>query len=103
MKPSWLAGLFASILSSLQAQEREEVAIAPLLSSTVTSSGQSIVLPQKDAEVTASIYDNVRHERSLDHQYHLCSLSHAPQGRHLRRGKRTSEWNIQAHDQSGLR
>ena len=44
-----LAGLFGSILSPLQAQERKEVAI--------TSSGQPIVLPQQNAEVTASIYD----------------------------------------------
>jgi quercetin dioxygenase-like cupin family protein len=57
MKLFWLAGFFASILSPLQAQERKEVTITPLLSSTVTSSGQPIVLPQKNAEVAVSIYD----------------------------------------------
>jgi quercetin dioxygenase-like cupin family protein len=34
-----------------------EVTITPLLSATVTSSGQPIVLPQKNAEVIVSIYD----------------------------------------------
>jgi quercetin dioxygenase-like cupin family protein len=57
MRLFWLSGLFASILSPLQAQERMEVAITPLLSSTVTSSGQPIILPQQNPEVTASIYD----------------------------------------------
>jgi quercetin dioxygenase-like cupin family protein len=53
----WLAGVFAFIISPLHAQERKEVTITPLLSSTVTSSGQPIVLPQKNAEVVVSIYD----------------------------------------------
>jgi quercetin dioxygenase-like cupin family protein len=56
MKLFWLAGFFAFIISPLQAQERREVTITPLLSSTVTS-GQPIVLPQKNAEVVVSIYD----------------------------------------------
>ena len=38
MKLFWLAGFFASIISPLQAQERKEVTITPLLSSTVTAS-----------------------------------------------------------------
>jgi quercetin dioxygenase-like cupin family protein len=50
-----LAGLFASVSYPLQAQERKEVAVTPL-SSSVTSSGQPIVLPQ---QVTVSIYDVV--------------------------------------------
>ena len=57
MKRFWLAGFFAFIISPLQAQERKEITITPLLSSTVTSSGQPIVLPQKNAEVVVSIYD----------------------------------------------
>ena len=57
MKLFWLAGFFASIISPLQAQERKEVTITPLLSSTVNSSGQPIALPQKNAEVVVSIYD----------------------------------------------
>ncbi len=59
MKLLWLAGLSASLISPLQAQERKDVTITPLLSSTVTSTGQPIVLPQKDAEVVVSIYDVV--------------------------------------------
>jgi hypothetical protein len=59
MKLFWLVGLFASLISPLQAQERKDVTITPLSSSTVTSSGQPIVLPQKDAEVVVSIYDVV--------------------------------------------
>ena len=59
MKLLWLAGFFAYIISPLQAQERNEVTTTPLLSSTVTSSGQPIVLPRKDAEVVVSIYDVV--------------------------------------------
>jgi quercetin dioxygenase-like cupin family protein len=55
----WLAGVFAFIISPLHAQERREVTITPLVSSTVTSSGQPIVLPQKDAEVVVSIYNVV--------------------------------------------
>jgi quercetin dioxygenase-like cupin family protein len=38
-------------------QERKEVTITELLSTTVTSSGQPIVLPQKDAQIVVSIYD----------------------------------------------
>jgi hypothetical protein len=38
MKLFWLAGFFASIISPLHAQERKEVTITPLLSSTVIAS-----------------------------------------------------------------
>lgn len=57
MKFLCLAGFLGCIMSPLQAQERKEVTVTPLLSSSVTSSGQPIVLPQKDAQVDVSIYD----------------------------------------------
>jgi quercetin dioxygenase-like cupin family protein len=59
MKFFWLAGFFASIVSQAQAQERKDVSITPLLSSTVTSSGQPIVFPRKNAQIVVSIYDLV--------------------------------------------
>ena len=51
------AGFFVLFASQLQAQEQKDVTVTQLLSSTVTSSGQPIVLPQKDAQIVASIYD----------------------------------------------
>lgn len=58
MKLVWLvAGFFALFISSLQAQERKDVTVTQLLSTTVTSSGQPIVLPQKDAQIVVSTYD----------------------------------------------
>jgi quercetin dioxygenase-like cupin family protein len=57
MKLTWLTILFLSLVAPLQAQEGEDVMVTQLLSSTATSSGQPIVLPQKDAQVVVSIYD----------------------------------------------
>jgi hypothetical protein len=58
MKLVWLvAAFFALVIAPLQAQERKEVTVTELLSTTVTSSGQPIVLPQKDAQIVVSIYD----------------------------------------------
>jgi hypothetical protein len=58
MKLVWLAAaFFALVIAPLQAQERKEVTVKELLSTTVTSSGQPIVLPQKDAQIVVSIYD----------------------------------------------
>jgi quercetin dioxygenase-like cupin family protein len=60
MKFVWLAaGFFALFISQLQAQERKDVTVTQLLSTTVTSSGQPIVLPQKDAQIVVSTYDVV--------------------------------------------
>jgi quercetin dioxygenase-like cupin family protein len=60
MKLIWLVvRLFALFISPLQAQERKDVTITQLLSTTTTSSGQPIVLPQKDAQILVSIYDMV--------------------------------------------
>jgi quercetin dioxygenase-like cupin family protein len=58
MKLVWLiACFFALFISPLQAQERRDVTITQLLSTTATSSGQPIVLPQKDAQIVVSTYD----------------------------------------------
>ena len=58
MKLVWLvAAFFALVIAPLQAQERKDVAVTELLSTTVTSSGQPIVLPQKNAQIVVSIYD----------------------------------------------
>jgi len=57
MKLTWLTILFVLLVAPLQAQEGEDVTVTQLLSSTATSSGQPIVLPQKDAQVVVSIYD----------------------------------------------
>jgi quercetin dioxygenase-like cupin family protein len=60
MKLVWVvAGFFALFISPLQAQERKDVTVTQLLSTTVTSSGQPIVLPQKDAQIVVSTYDVV--------------------------------------------
>lgn len=53
----WMAGFFASLISPLHAQERKDLTITQLVSSTVTACGQRIVLPQRDPEVVASIYE----------------------------------------------
>lgn len=37
--------------------ESQQVVVKPVLSTTVTSSGQPIVLPQKDAQVVVSTYE----------------------------------------------
>jgi quercetin dioxygenase-like cupin family protein len=57
MKLLWLIGLFAMSFSPLQAHERKDITVTQLLSSTMTSSGQPIVLPQKDAQIVVSIHD----------------------------------------------
>ena len=58
MKFVWLmAGLALVFLGSPSVLAQNAIVITPLLSSTVTASGQPIVLPQRDAEVVASIYD----------------------------------------------
>jgi quercetin dioxygenase-like cupin family protein len=58
MKLVWLtAAFFALATATPQAQERKDVTVTELLSTTVTSSGQPIVLPQKDAQIVVSIYD----------------------------------------------
>ena len=53
----WLVGLFAMFISPLQAHEEKDITVTQLLSSTITSSGQPIVLPQKDAQIVVSIHD----------------------------------------------
>jgi|SRR5262249_42464146 len=57
MKLPWLTILVALLAAPLQAHESEDVTVTHVLSSTATSSGQPVVLPQRDAELVVSIYD----------------------------------------------
>jgi len=57
MKILPLVGLFALLLSPLQAEEQENVSVKQLLSTTRTASGQPISFPQKEAQVVASFYE----------------------------------------------
>ena len=57
MKLIWLTALFVLLGAPLQAHESQDVMVTQLVSTTATSSGQPIVLPQKDAQVVVSIYD----------------------------------------------
>lgn len=50
-------GLLASLTSSAYAQQPTDVTIKKLLDTMTTSAGQKIVLPGKDAEVIASIFE----------------------------------------------
>ena len=66
-----VGGLVALLISPVQAQEQKDVAVTQLLSTTVTSSGQPIVLPQKDAQIIVSTYE-VAHGATLpvhEHPY----------------------------------
>ena len=58
MKLIWLvAGFLALFISPTPTQEPKDVTVTQLLSTTVTSSGQPIVLPQKNAQIVVSSYD----------------------------------------------
>jgi quercetin dioxygenase-like cupin family protein len=57
MKYIWFAASFALLSSPLRALENNTVVVTPVLSTTVTANGQPIILPQKDAQVLASIYE----------------------------------------------
>jgi quercetin dioxygenase-like cupin family protein len=59
MKLIWLAGFFALFITPAQAQDGKDIAVTQVLSTTVTSSGQPIVLPPTDAQIVVSIYDVV--------------------------------------------
>jgi quercetin dioxygenase-like cupin family protein len=57
MKVLSSVGLIALFASPLQAYEKKDVEVTQLLSTTRTSSGQPVALPQKDAQIVASVYD----------------------------------------------
>jgi quercetin dioxygenase-like cupin family protein len=57
MKHILLAAGFLLFASSLKALENKTVVVTPVLSTTVTASGQPIILPQKDAQVLVSTYE----------------------------------------------
>ena len=68
--PKWLAvGLLASFTSTACAQPQTDVTIKQLLSTTTTSGGQKIVLPQKDAELVASIFEIPRGAHLPEHEH----------------------------------
>jgi quercetin dioxygenase-like cupin family protein len=70
MKLVWsVSALFALAIATPQAQERKDVTVTQLLSTTVTSSGQPIVLPQKNAQVVVSIYDVAPGARLPTHKH----------------------------------
>jgi quercetin dioxygenase-like cupin family protein len=49
--------LLASLTSQAYAQPKTDITIKQLLSTTITSAGQKIVLPKNDAELVASIFE----------------------------------------------
>ena len=59
VKPLWFVCSIALFVSPLKAQEQKDAAVTQLLSTTATSSGQSIVLPKNDAQIVASIYEGL--------------------------------------------
>ena len=59
MKPLWLVCSIVLFVSPLKAEEQKDAAVTQLLSTTTTSSGQSINLPTKDAQIVASIYEGL--------------------------------------------
>jgi quercetin dioxygenase-like cupin family protein len=69
-KLAWLlVAFFGLVIAPLQAQERKAVAVTELLSTGVTSSGQPIVLPQKDPQIVVSIYDVAPNARLPVHKH----------------------------------
>jgi quercetin dioxygenase-like cupin family protein len=62
-------GLQASFTSTAYAQQQTDVTIKQLLSTTTTSGGQKIVLPQKDAELVASIFEIPRGANLPEHEH----------------------------------
>ncbi len=56
MKYFWLIGGLGLLASPVNALQIKNIVVVPVLSSTVTASGQPIVLPQKDVQVLVSMY-----------------------------------------------
>jgi quercetin dioxygenase-like cupin family protein len=56
VKYFWLIGGLGLLASPVNALQVKSIVVAPVLSSTVTASGQPIVLPQKDVQVLVSMY-----------------------------------------------
>jgi quercetin dioxygenase-like cupin family protein len=72
---SGVAGL-ALIVSPLQAEDKPAtdtaqpvVKVTPMLTSSVTSSGQPIVVPQKDVQITVSTYDIAPGAKLPEHKH----------------------------------
>jgi hypothetical protein len=69
MKLLWLAFSLALLISPVKAQEQNDSAIRQLLSTTTTSSGQSIVLPKNNVQIVASIFDGLPSNASQAHNH----------------------------------
>jgi quercetin dioxygenase-like cupin family protein len=62
-------GLLASFTSTASAHQRADIVIKQLLSTTTTSAGQKIVLPQNDPELIASIFETRRGAHLQEHEH----------------------------------
>lgn len=61
--------VFALFVSPLKAQEQKDAAITQLLSTTTTSSGQSLVLPRNNVQIVASIFDGLPRAATQAHNH----------------------------------
>ena len=61
--------VLALFILPLKAQEQKDAAITQLLSTTTTSSGQSIILPKNDAQIVASIFEGLPSAASQAHNH----------------------------------
>ena len=74
------AAAFALLSSPLQAQDHGGAIVTHVLTSTVTSSGQPIVLPQKDAQIVVSIFDIAPGATLPVHKHRFSPLRHVLAG-----------------------
>ena len=75
-----VAAFVALLISSAQAEEKKDVTVTLLLSTTVTSSGQPIVLPQKNAQIIASIYEVMPGAALPEHKHPYPRYAHVLSG-----------------------
>jgi quercetin dioxygenase-like cupin family protein len=57
MKYLWETMAIVLFTLPLRAAEKQSVIVTPIISSTVTDSGQPILVPQHDTQVTVSLYE----------------------------------------------
>jgi quercetin dioxygenase-like cupin family protein len=69
MKQAYLTAVFLLLASPLQASERDAVEVKPLLSTSVTASGQPLGFPHKDPEVRVSTYEIPVGARLPEHKH----------------------------------
>ena len=68
-RPCLAVLLLALVTSTASAQQQAEVSVKRLLSTTTTSAGQKIILPQKEAEVVASIFEIPPRTQLPEHEH----------------------------------